>query len=168
MYTIKTEEQEYLINFDKKKSNSGFINNQEFELDIVQLKENYFHIIQNGQSFSVYIIEQNPEDKSVKLQVNGQIYKLTAISELDKLLKKLGMDSTNNSKVNELKAPMPGLVLEIAVTIGQEVKKGDQLLVLEAMKMENNIKSPTDGIIKKIRIEKEKAVEKNEVLIDFE
>ena len=62
---------------------------------------------------------------------------------------------------------MPGMVLNILVTEGQEVKKGDALIVLEAMKMENILKSPTDGVIKKIAINKGVAVEKNQLLIQF-
>jgi biotin carboxyl carrier protein len=72
------------------------------------------------------------------------------------------------SKVNEIKAPMPGLVLDIIAEVGQEVNEGDNILILEAMKMENNIKSPTTGVIKEIKCEKGAAVEKNEVLILFE
>jgi biotin carboxyl carrier protein len=73
----------------------------------------------------------------------------------------------NASKVNEIKAPMPGLVLDVRVSEGEAVKKGDAIIVLEAMKMENIIKSPTDGIIKKISVKKGVAVEKNQVLIHF-
>jgi len=70
-------------------------------------------------------------------------------------------------KVNDIKAPMPGMVLNILVDEGQEVKKGDALIVLEAMKMENILKSPVDGVIKKIAINKGVAVEKNQLLIQF-
>jgi biotin carboxyl carrier protein len=83
------------------------------------------------------------------------------------LLKSLGFDDLNAKKVNEIKAPMPGLVLDVRVSEGDTVKKGDAILVLEAMKMENIIKSPTDGIIKKINVKKGVAVEKNQVLINF-
>jgi len=77
------------------------------------------------------------------------------------------LDSLASKKVNDIKAPMPGMVLNILVTEGQEVKKGDPLIVLEAMKMENILKSPTDGTIKKIAITKGIAVEKNQLLIQF-
>jgi biotin carboxyl carrier protein len=83
------------------------------------------------------------------------------------LLHSLGLDSLASKKVNDIKAPMPGMVLNILVTEGQEVKKGDGLIVLEAMKMENILKSPTDGVIKKIAITKGVAVEKNQLLIQF-
>jgi biotin carboxyl carrier protein len=78
------------------------------------------------------------------------------------------MDSALANKVSEIKAPMPGLVLSVLVTEGQEVSKGDSLLVLEAMKMENVIKSPASGMIKKILINKADKVEKNEILIQFQ
>ena len=74
----------------------------------------------------------------------------------------------SNQKESELKAPMPGKVLDIMVTAGGSVVKGDGVLVLEAMKMENVIKSPADGVIKRIAVVKNQAVEKNEVLIEFE
>jgi len=70
--------------------------------------------------------------------------------------------------VNEVKAPMPGLLLNVMVKPGNQVFKGDNLLVLEAMKMENMIKSPTDGVVKSIEVEKSSAVDKNQVLIKFE
>jgi biotin carboxyl carrier protein len=78
------------------------------------------------------------------------------------------MDALATKKVNELKAPMPGLVLDVRVKVGDVIKKGEPLVVLEAMKMENVLKSIADVTIKKIAIEKGNAVEKNQVLIFFE
>jgi biotin carboxyl carrier protein len=77
------------------------------------------------------------------------------------------LDNLATKKVNDIKAPMPGMVLNILVKEGDTVKKGDAILVLEAMKMENILKSPTDGLIKKIAAVKGTAVEKNQLLIQF-
>ena len=80
----------------------------------------------------------------------------------------MGFATTSAKIIGDIKAPMPGLILEISVKIGQEVKENDPLLILEAMKMENSITSPRDGIIKSILAKEGDAVEKNYILIEFE
>ncbi|MCB0395549.1 MAG: acetyl-CoA carboxylase biotin carboxyl carrier protein subunit [Flavobacteriales bacterium] len=85
----------------------------------------------------------------------------------DQLLHSMGLDDLISKKVNEVKAPMPGKVLAIHVEDGSEVKEGDSLLVLEAMKMENVIKSPVDATVRQIRVKAGGTVEKNEILIEF-
>jgi biotin carboxyl carrier protein len=74
----------------------------------------------------------------------------------------------NTKKLKDLKAPMPGLVLDIMVKEGEEVTEGQELIVLEAMKMENAIKSPQDGKIKKIAIKNQDKIDKNHTLLSFE
>ena len=86
---------------------------------------------------------------------------------MDVLLEQMGIDMAAANVVNDLKAPMPGLVLEIPVSVGQEIKKGDQLIILEAMKMENVLKAVGDGVVKSIEVGKGDSVEKNQVLIKF-
>jgi biotin carboxyl carrier protein len=77
------------------------------------------------------------------------------------------MNNLNSQAAKEIKAPMPGLIFDIKVKEGDEVKKGDAVLILEAMKMENILKSPGDGTVKSIKIKKGQSVEKNQVLIQF-
>ena len=74
----------------------------------------------------------------------------------------------NKKKLKDLKAPMPGLVLDIMVKEGEEVTEGQELIVLEAMKMDNAIKSPQDGKIKKIAIKNQDKIDKNHTLLSFE
>ena len=113
------------------------------------------------------MVKHIPEEKKLVVKINNTPYSLDIKDKYDDLLHSLGLDSLASKKVNDIKAPMPGMVLNILVTEGQEVKKGDGLIVLEAMKMENILKSPTDGVIKKIAITKGVAVEKNQLLIQF-
>ena len=80
----------------------------------------------------------------------------------------MGFSTGSTKNVDAIHAPMPGLILEINVSIGQTVKEEDPLLILEAMKMENVIASPRTGTIKSISINKGEAVEKKQLLIEFE
>lgn len=156
---------EHAVSFEN--NTSGTIDGKSFSWDVIEVKDGSFHVIKNNKSYSVEVIRSEPKEKSFLISVNGNKYQLNVKDKFDELLKSLGLDKLNAGKVNEIKAPMPGLVLDIRVTEGSEVKKGDPVFVLEAMKMENIIKSPTDGIIKKINVKKGAAVEKNQVLINF-
>ena len=80
----------------------------------------------------------------------------------------MGIHNTSKSKVNQIKAPMPGLIWEIKVQVGDVVKSGDVVLILVAMKMENALKSSGEGIVKNIKISQGESVEKNQILIEFE
>lgn len=146
---------------------NGTIDGEAFEWDVIEVKNGSFHVLKDNKSYNVEVIKSDAAEKSFLVSVNGNKYQLNVKDKFDVLLKSLGMDNLNASKINEIKAPMPGLVIDIRVAEGDTVKKGDAILVLEAMKMENNIKSPTDGMIKKINVKKGVAVEKNQVLINF-
>ena len=135
--------------------------------DLQKTGEQSQHIIRQNKSYSTELVSFDRESKSGMIRVNSTIYHFSISDQYDDLLEKLGIDRLSTVKISELKAPMPGLVLDILVQEGQEVKKGDNLLILEAMKMENIIKSPADlkiGAIKAISGDK---VEKNQVLLAF-
>jgi biotin carboxyl carrier protein len=156
---------ERIIELENEKS--GSIDGKPFSWDVTEVKNGSFHIIKDNRSYSVEVVKADVNEKSFLVLVNGNKYQMTVKDKFDELLKSLGLDNMKSNKVNEIKAPMPGLVLDIRVSEGTEVKKGDPILVLEAMKMENILKSPTDGVVKKINVKKGVAVEKNQVLINF-
>src|SRR6185295_9045954 len=99
--------------------------------------------------------------------INGEKYLIQLRDKFDLLLEKMGMSGVAASKVNVIKAPMPGLIVDLRVKDGDAVKTGDPLLVLEAMKMENIIKSPGDGQVKKVNVKKGDRVEKGQLLIEL-
>ncbi len=109
----------------------------------------------------------NHDDKTVTILHNSNKYTFKITEPLDELLKSMGLENALTPKISEIKAPMPGLVLDILVQPGDSVKKGDKLLILEAMKMENAIKSPIDAVVAEIHISKATAVDKNQTLIVF-
>jgi biotin carboxyl carrier protein len=131
------------------------------------IKDNLLHVLHQQTSYRVEIVTFSKEEKTASIKVNGHTYSIVIKDRFDDLLHQLGLDNLQSAKVAELKAPMPGLVLSVLVKEGDEIKKGDNLLVLEAMKMENIIKSPADVTIKSIKIKPSDKVEKNQVLIQF-
>jgi len=137
-------------------------------LDIQKVADQKYHVLYHNISYNVELVDTDPAAKTQTIKVNGKIYHLEVADQFDALLKQLGMDAALVAKVQEIKAPMPGLVLKVIVAPGDEVKKGDSLIVLEAMKMENMIKSPADGIVKNIPVQQGDKIEKNTILIQFQ
>lgn len=164
---VGANKKEFNVDLDKF-GNKGLLNGESFNWDVLKIKDNSYSIIKDNKSYNLEVIEMVPEEKSFIIKVDGIKYQFNAKDKYDELLHSLGMDSLASKKVTDLKAPMPGLVLDISVEVGQEVAKGDTLLILEAMKMENVIKSPTDGVIKSVSVNKAETVEKNQIILNFE
>lgn len=164
MYKAKVNGKEFEIK-PGKSADVFLLNGEELKIDLLKLKEGSFHVIQNFRSYNVDVIKLNADEKVAELRVNNSVYTVQLKDQYDELLHRLGMDVMAPNKVNDLKAPMPGLVLAINVSEGQSIKKGDVMITLEAMKMENTLKAVADGVVKKVAVKKGAAVEKNEVLI---
>ena len=168
MFRIKVyNEKEYKVGFSNADKTAGEVNELPFNWDLIKVKEGSYHAIKDNKSYNIELISADYKEKKFTLRINGNTYAVVVKDKFDELLISLGMDNLSTGKINEVRAPMPGLVLDIRVNIGDSVKKGDALLVLEAMKMENNLKSPGEGTIKRIHVEKGVAVEKNQVLVSF-
>ena len=141
--------------------------NQAKNLDMVKNGEN-LHVLHNNEAFDVKVIATNFKEKTLTLEVNGNKYDVNIEDEYDILVKKMGLSAFVVQKMTNVKAPMPGLVVEVLVEPGQVVEKGTQLLILEAMKMENVLKAEGEGIVKSIEIVKGAAVDKGQILIEME
>jgi len=165
MYKVKVNDQ-FLFEV-KNKESSFLVNGEPIQFDLSSIGNNITHVLYQNKSFNTELVELNKADKTCKIKINGNIYQISIEDQFDVLLKQLGLDNLTANKVSEIKAPMPGLVLKVLVEENAEVKKGDNLLVLEAMKMENILKSSTDGVIKKVLIKQGDKVEKNQILIQF-
>ncbi len=137
-------------------------------LDALQVSETEYHVLQQNKSYKSEMVNADLNTKSYKVKVNNNTYNVSIFNNLDFLIKDMGFEIGSTKHVDSIKAPMPGLILDIAIKVNQEVKENDTLLILEAMKMENIITSPRDGVIKSISVNKGDAVEKNQLLIEFQ
>lgn len=145
----------------------SLVNGHAIHADIVRINDRTFHILHKGRSYNAELIQINREEKSCSVKVGTTIYSMEITDQFDELLHQLGMDNLKAAKVSEVKAPMPGLVIRILVAEGDEVEKGGNLFVLEAMKMENIIKAPADVKIRSIKVKSGDKVEKNQVVMVF-
>lgn len=134
--------------------------------DLVRTGPSTFSLVRNGRSHRVLVLKEDKENGTVRLRIGAHTYTVQLQDDRSRLMQTLGLDKAA-TKVKEIKAPMPGMVLNILVKPGDVVKKNDPILVLEAMKMENMIKAPGDATVSAIHAEKGKAVEKGQLLVSF-
>lgn len=155
-------------NFEVVKEDTQFtINGKTFEWDFVKIAEGYFHILHQNKSYRAEVVKADRATKTFLLKINNKVHTVAVKDKFDLLLEKMGMTNGAVAKINNVKAPMPGLVIDLKVKAGDTVKAGDALLILEAMKMENILKSPGEATIKNVKIKKGDTVEKGQVLIEF-
>jgi biotin carboxyl carrier protein len=143
------------------------VNGTDFQWDINKVSDGYFHILWQNKGYRAEIVKTDIATKTITFKINGRNYSVELKDKFDLLLEKMGMNQTATHKVNSIKAPMPGLIIDLKIKAGDTVKQGDPLLILEAMKMENILKSPGDGVIKNLKVKKGDNVEKGQVLIEF-
>jgi biotin carboxyl carrier protein len=164
-YKARIHNNEILL---EKKDSNWMVNGLTQDWDIRRLDDKRFHMIHNHECFTAEIVSVLRAEKQVVVKINNQQYTVQLSDRFDELLKQLGMNTAAAGKINDLKSPMPGLVVKLLVQVGDRVNKGDGLLVLEAMKMENLIKASGNGTVKAIKVSAGTKVEKGELLIQFD
>jgi pyruvate carboxylase subunit B len=142
------------------------LNGREIRVDYKNIRGGKLHsIIADNTGFEFELVRSNGGFDI--WHGSGQLRAEVVDEKTERLRKLMGVSATG-AKAGVLKAPMPGLVIKIEVEVGQHVKKGDGLLIVEAMKMENELRAHAPGVVKEIKVEARQAVEKNQVLIVFE
>ncbi len=155
------------IVLERTSPNGPWVPAGEGAADLVRTDPSSFSLVRNGKSHRVLVLKEDRENGTVRLRVGAHSYTVQLQDDRSRLMQTLGLDKATQ-KVREIKAPMPGLVLNILVKPGDTVKKNDPILVLEAMKMENLIKAPGDATVGAVHAEKGKAVEKGQLLVSFQ
>lgn len=135
------------------------------DLDIVSTGPQQYHLLKDGIRYDVEVLNLNPTEKTLLLLINGQKVNIEIKDQYDLLVQRLGLSKVKLVQEKEIKAPMPGLIVEVLVAPGTQVEKGTPLLILEAMKMENMLKATSDGLVESVLVSKGQTVDKNQVLI---
>ena len=156
------------------------IDNKEFEIEVVDERhirigdrllevdfesvsgQPVFSLILDGKSYEAFVYQG---DEDWEVLIHGQQYQVKTEDEREKRLKTSASGGSMEGGEFHLKAPMPGLVVAILIEEGQEVKKGQVMLILESMKMQNELKAPRDGIMGRIRVKAGESVEQRQTLL---
>jgi biotin carboxyl carrier protein len=132
------------------------------------IKVNDFEFSFTEEQLAGTLVESDESCKKQTVEIEGEVFDIQIKDNLDLTLDKMGFNIGVGKQIKEIKAPMPGMVLEIAVAEGQQVHEGDKILILVAMKMENSIAISTSAIIKRIAVNAGEAVEKGQVLVELD
>ncbi len=157
--SYKVKANEFVFSIDKKEAAVA---------DLIQKSPTEFNIIKDHRSVNATLLNSDATGKKLTIDVDGEIYNVEIKDELDQMLDVMGFGIATTKQIKEVKAPMPGMVLEIVVSDGQEVNEGEKILILGAMKMENSILVQADAKIKRVAVSVGQAVEKGQVLVELE
>ncbi|NTV45686.1 MAG: biotin/lipoyl-binding protein [Chlorobiales bacterium] len=135
------------------------------EARLVPLSGNVYHFIYEGK---VYLAEVSKSEEAYTVKMADQVFDVAVVDEKMMMVEKLGIKTTEKKASGDVKSPMPGLVVKLNVAVGDTVSIGQGILVLEAMKMQNEIKSAVAGVVKEIKVSERQPVDKNQLLLKIE
>lgn len=154
------------VEFELDDSTSGILlNGASAQFELKKIRNNLYFFMRDSKKYEIELVDSSLNNFT--LIIDGVYHKIEIIDHQKQILKMLGMESTNEIIIDQLFSPMPGTILEVMCKKGDEVSKGDTLIILEAMKMENTIKAPANVVINEICISVGDNVEKNQTLILF-
>jgi pyruvate carboxylase subunit B len=125
------------------------------------------HLLIDGQSWPL-VAREGPERGEWDVHIGGARFRVAVVDERTKAIREMTGRSGEPRGLRPLRAPMPGLVARIEVTAGQAVRRGDGIVIVEAMKMENELKAESSGVVHRIHVAPGQAVEKGALLVEFE
>ena len=142
------------------------IDGQCLDYDLIRMSKSQYHLLLNNRSFTIEVLDR-ARNGALSLSINGRVLQGRLSYKIEQLLKSMGME-TGKKIQKDVKAPMPGLVLDVLVGQGDTVEEGQDLIILEAMKMENSLKAPQSGVIEVVNVNKQDKVDKNQVLVSYQ
>lgn len=160
-YVASIGDKEYIIEILDE--HHIILEGETYEVDFESVSGQPVHsLLVDGKSYEAYVY---PEDKGWQVLLHGNLYLIDVEDERERRLRaSLGGGPAEQGEYL-LKAPMPGLVVSVPVSEGEAVAKGDVLVILESMKMQNELKSPRDGTIDRVRVKSGDSVEQRDTLL---
>ena len=140
----------------------------DLKLGVTHLEKGVYKIINGDKEEFMEVLDVDLHAKQLSIRYRHFVYDLEFENELDVVLDNMGIKRTTDSVSKDIKAPMPGKVIEVVVKEGDKVEKGDAILILEAMKMENVLKADAACSIKKVHVSSSDSVEKNQLLVELD
>ena len=159
-YITIINDKKFEIDIDK--SGRLLVNGEPREVDFLELDTELYSMIMQGKSYEIAIQEQ---DDSVEISMQGRVMTGQVLDERAQLLMTRRAGATAGSGELSIKAPMPGLIVAVAVNEGDTVKQGQTVVILESMKMQNELKAPREGVVQRISVQAGQSVEQNKLLI---
>ena len=139
---------------------------EKVEIKLYEDPSGFSYVLWKNKKYPLEIIEKKQNKYTVML--NGVWHSFTVETPFSLKRKKFLESQAGESSTVTINAPMPGKIVEVLVEEGSEIKSGEALLILEAMKMQNEISCPVDGVIKKIAIRQNESVMKDDLMIEIE
>ena len=165
MFQLIVNKNTYTVSRD---DNQYTLDDANVNVDISEQANGLISVLIENKSYTAIVEKIDKKKKEVTIIINGHNHTIAIKEPIDQLLNKMGLDLKSNQKVEPIKAPMPGMILKILVEVGQKIEKGDGLIILEAMKMENILKASVAATVKSIKITEKTVVEKGAILIEME
>lgn len=136
-------------------------------ISVNDLGNNVYELNKGGIADIIEVLSVDIALKKMTIRHQHTTYDLVFKNELDLVLDKMGIKRAVDTINTDVKAPMPGKVIDVVVKEGDQVAKGDAILILEAMKMENVLKAEADCSVKKVLVKSTENVEKNQILVEL-
>lgn len=160
IYYAKIDGKEFTIDIGKGQIS---VDDQPYQLDFQDLSEpGIVSLLLNNRSIEAVVDEK--EDDSFEVLIRGELYSVQVQDERSRRLAMARGETAVDSGEFVIKSPMPGIIVKTPVEAGQSVKKGDSIIILESMKMENELRAPRDGIVTRVHVEPGQSVEKDQAL----
>lgn len=161
-YLVRIGDQKFSVTDIDREQGQARLNGRVVRFDFQHVRGSLYSLIVDGKVFSAHL---ESDQETIEINQGPNVFRAEVDDERAALLRQLARSESAAAGTVEIKAPMPGLVVRLAVQKGEAVTKGQSLVVIEAMKMENDIRSPASGVVATIHVAERTAVEKNAPLV---